>query len=232
MASLLSLLFLVVAAHASLDELIATASNGDLAKDQRQAAFDELVRTGYGDELITKAEDPSTDARQRWVIIRVMGKIHSPPAVAALQRLLTDDISGIRAAAAMALGDTGDAAQAPKIAALLEDPAIIARATAADALALLGSPEAVPYLVRALDDPSNFYRGESLWVRRHFVVALGSCQDKAALPALIRCLDDADATIVDAALVALEQVSGVSWADGRNRAEQIQAWMRWYANQQ
>ncbi len=232
MVSLLPLLFLVVSAQAGLDELIVQASNGDLPQDQRQAAFDDLVRTGYGDELIAMAEDPATDARQRWVIIRVLGKIHSPPGVLALQRLLADDISGIRAAAAMALGDSGDPSQAAKIAALLEDPAVIVRATAADALALLGSPEAVPYLVRALEDPSNFYRGEPLWVRRHFVVALGTSQDKSALPALIRCLDESDANIIDAALVSLEQVSGVSWSDGRNRAEQIQAWMRWYANQQ
>ncbi len=232
MSVILAFLLLSLTAHASLDDLIAKASNGDLPKPERQAAFDELVATGYGDELIAKAEDPTVDAKQRWVIIRVIGKIHSPPGVAALERLLADDISGIRAAAAMALGDTGDEAHAPKIAALLEDPAVIVRATAADALALLGSADAVPYLVRALEDPSNFYRGESLWVRRHFVVALGTPKDKSALPALIRCLDDADPLIVDAALSSLEQVTGVSWADGRSRDEQIQAWMRWYANQQ
>jgi len=231
MASLLPLFFMVLTARAGLDDLVTQASNGDLPKTERQAAFDELVRTGYGDELIALAEDPNHDARQRWVIIRAIGKIHSPPGVQSLERLLADDISGIRAAAAMALGDTGDDAHAPKIAALLEDPAIIVRATAADALALLKSPAAVPYLALALDDPSNFYRGESLWVRRHFVVALGTSQDKSALPSLIRCLDDVDGTIVDAALPALEQVSGVAWADGRNHDEQIQAWKRWYANQ-
>ncbi len=232
MVSLFPILFAALTAHADLGTLIATASDADLSKAQRQAAFDELVETGYGDELIAKAEDPDADARQRWVIIRAIGKIHSPPGVAALERLLADDISGIRAAAAMALGDTGDGAHAPKIAGLLEDPAIIVRASAADALTLLAAPEAVPYLARALDDPSNFYRGESLWVRRHFVVALGAAQDKSALPALVRCLDDADQHIVHASLTALEQVSGVSWADGRSIDEQIQAWQRWYANQQ
>jgi HEAT repeat protein len=232
MASILPVLLLAFAAHAGLDELVTTASNGELPRDQRQAAFDELVKTGYGDDLLAMAEDPAIDAKQRWVIIRAIGKIDSPLGIQALERLLHDDISGIRAAAAMALSDTGDEAHAEKIAALLEDPAVIVRGTAADALTVLGAPAAVPYLARALDDPSNFYRGESLWVRRHIVLALGAAQDKAALPALIRCLDDADSDVVDTALGALEQVSGVSWADGRSRDEQIQAWLRWYANQQ
>jgi HEAT repeat protein len=218
-------------AFAGVETLIDRASDGDLPREQRQAAFDELVRTGYGAELITLAEDSETDARQRWVIIRAIGKIDSPPGREALVRLLRDDISGIRAAAAMALGDSEDHSHAEAIAGLLEDPAVIVRASAADALAQLGASEAVPYLIRALDDPSNFYRGDSLWVRRHYVVALGACNDRAALPALMRCLDDADPHMVDAALVALEQVSGVSWADGRDRREQIEAWKRWWSNQ-
>jgi HEAT repeat protein len=232
MFRLLLPLLLAFPAHAELDRLIEQASNGTLPKDQRQAAFDELVRTGYGDDLIALAENTETDARQRWVIIRALGKIDSPPGREALKRLLKDDISGIRAAAAMALGDSEDHSHAEAIAGLLEDPAVIVRASAADALAALGSSVAVPYLIRALDDPSNFYRGDSLWVRRHYVVALGACNDKGALPTLMRCLDDGDANIVDAALVALEQVSGVSWADGRDRGEQIQAWKRWWSNQQ
>jgi hypothetical protein len=36
---------------------------------------------------------------------------------------------------------------------------------------------------------------------------------------------------VEAAVAALERVSGVSWADGRSQAEQTEAWRRWYANQ-
>ncbi len=232
MASLFPLLLLAISAHAGLDEFVTRASDAELPKVERQAAFDELVKTGYGDELIALAEDPQVDARQRWVIVRAIGKIDSPPGIQALERLLHDEISGIRAAAALALADTGNAAHADKIVPLLEDKAVIVRGTAADALTVLGAPSAVPYLARAMDDPSNFYRGESLWVRRHFVLALGASLDKSALPPLIRCLDDDDSDIVDAALVALEQVSGVSWADGRSREEQIQAWMRWYANQQ
>jgi HEAT repeat protein len=232
MLFLMPFLALILPVQADMEELIANASNPEVERSLRQAAFDELVATGYGDELIAMAEDPAVDARQRWVIIRVIGKIHSPPGVQALQRLLNDDISGIRAAAAMGLADSGDKAHAEKIAGLLQDPAVIVRGSAADALTQLGSRDAVPYLARAMDDPSNFHRGESLWVRRHFVEALGASMDKSALPALIRCLDDGDSDIVDTALHALEKISGVSWADGRSRDEQIQAWLRWYANQQ
>ncbi len=231
MPSLATLLLIAFAAHAEIGDLVTQASDGDLPEADRMAAFEQLVADGYGDELIALAERPEGDARQRWVCIRVLGKIDSPPGIQALERLLHDDISGIRAAAAAALGDAGHREHAEKVAALLEDPAVIVRAAAADALTLLAAPSAVPYLSRALDDPSNFYRGESLWVRRHYVDALGASQDKGALPALVRCLDDGDATVVDAALQALEKVSGVSFADGRTEEEQIQAWQRWYSNQ-
>jgi hypothetical protein len=63
-------------------------------------------------------------------------------------------------------------------------------------------------------------------------VALGASQHKSALPHLVRCLEDGDDSIVAAGLLALEQVSGTSFADDRTRDEQIKAWQRWHANQQ
>lgn len=232
MTPLFAALLLALVAHADIGELVTRASDGELPEADRMTAFEQLVDAGYGDELIALAESAESDARQRWVCIRALGKIDSPPGIQALERLLADDISGIRAAAASALGDAGHTEHALKIAPLLEDPAVIVRAAAADALAQLASAETVPYLGKALEDASNFYRGESLWVRSHYVAALGASKDKNAMPALIRCLDDADPRIVEAALPALEQVSGVSFADGRTPDEQIQAWQRWYANQQ
>lgn len=231
MKALLPLLLLFSLAHADIGELLAQASDAERPEAERMAAFDALVAEGYGPALIQLAEDQSLDARQRYVAVRALGRVDSPPGQEALIRLLADDISGIRAAAAAALGEAHHAEHALKIAALLEDPATIVRAAAADALVSLPEEAVIPYLERALWDPSNFYRGQSLWVRRHFVDALGATGGRAALPSLVRCLQDADSTVVESALAALEKVSGLSWADGRSRDEQIQAWQRWYANQ-
>ncbi len=231
MNSLFVLLVASATAQADLPELLQKASDAELAQADRMQAFEELVEQGYGDTLIAMADDQDLDARQRWVAIRALGRINSPPAVEALVRLLGDEVSGMRAAAAAALADARQKEHAEKVAGLLEDPAVIVRGAAADALAQLQEPRTVPYLERALDDPSNFYRGESLWVRRHYVVALGSIGDKASLPSLIRCLHDADSDVVDATLAALEAVTGRSWADGRSHSEQVAAWTRWYANQ-
>jgi len=229
---LLLLLLQAGPARADLAAALATAADAELSESARMSAFDALVEQGYGEELIRLAEAPDLDARQRYVAIRALGRVNSPPAVDALVRLLSDDVSGLRGAAAAALAEGQHREHAEKIAALLKDSATIVRGAAADALVVLADPAVVPALVVALDDPSNHYRGTSLWVRRHFVAALGATKDRSALPALIRCLDDADAEVVDAALAALPLVSGASWADGRDRQEQIEAWRRWWENQQ
>lgn len=231
MQALLTLLLLLPLARADIADLLASAADSARPEPERMAAFEALVAEGYGPTLIQAAEDPGLDARQRYVAARALGRIDSPPGQQALLRLLGDDVSGIRAAAAAALGEAHHVEHAPKVAALLEDQATIVRVAAADALVQLPSAASVPSLERALWEPSNFYRGQSLWVRRHYVDALGATASRAALPALIRCLDDADATVVEAALAALEQISGVSWAEGRTQLEQLEAWRRWFANQ-
>jgi HEAT repeat protein len=87
-------------------------------------------------------------------------------------------------------------------------------------------------LVEALEDPSNTYRGQSLWVRRHYVEALGQIGSKNALGGLIRALRDEDPAVRSAALEAVERIAGRSYAEGRSRPEQVEAWERWWANQQ
>ncbi len=227
-----SLLLAILPARGDVTELVARAADEDLSRSERMAAFEQTVERGYGDGLIDLATDGQADARQRWVAIRALGRIKSPPASKALMGLLEDEMSGMRAAAASALGDTGGGQATEQIAGLLEDPAVIVRAAAADALAQLGDARAVPYLARALDDPSNHYRGKSLWVRRHFVDALGAIGDRSALPALVRGLEDSDEEVTQASFQALERVTGLSWADGRSQQEQRMAWQRWWAAQE
>jgi len=206
------------------------AADRDLPEAERLAAFEAAAAQGHGDAVRELALDASADPRERWVAIRVLGRVGSPPAVEALQRLLADPSAAIRAAAVAAAADTGRADLAEPVAALLEDPATLVRTAAADALAVFRQPRTVPYLERALDDPTNTYRGQSLWVRRHLVAAMGAIGDGSALPALIRCLDDRDPAVSGAALRALEQVTGLTWADGRTAAEEREAWKRWWAS--
>jgi HEAT repeat protein len=222
---------LALPAHADALAEIRRAADARLAEPERLAAFDAAVAQGYGDAVVDLALDASADPRERWVAIRVLGRVPSPPAVGALRRLLADPAAAIRAAAAAAAADTGRADLAEPVAALLEDPATLVRTASADALGTFRQPRTVPYLERALGDPTNTYRGQSLWVRRHLVAALGAIGDRSALPTLVRCLDDGDPQVAQAALRALEQVTGLSWAEGRDTAQEREAWKRWWSSQ-
>ncbi len=193
------------------------------------AAFERLVQHGSYEvaSIRDAALTAATPARQRWVAVRALGRIKGTDARATLVTLMADDMPAMRAAALSATGDLGDRTLAPKVAELLRDPAIMVRASAAEALGKFRDPRTITALDKALGDPTNHYRGTSLWVRKHYVDALGSIGDKKALPTLLRCLDDHDETVVEATTQALTNIAGFSMADGRDATQEREAWRRW-----
>lgn len=228
---MLTLLLLCSMALAAIEDTVALAANPDISEQERRAAFNEITRdyASSRPQLETLLFDQSADARQRWVTARALGHTRSPHAKQALLRLCDDPMPAMRAAAAGGLGDLGYADTSPRVAELLVDPAIMVRGAAADALGLIGNHSAAPALEAALRDTSNFYRSQSLWVRVHFVHALGEIGAPSSIDALVKTLDDADSAVVDAALVALRKTVGYDFAEGRTRAQHIEAWRRWWA---
>ena len=208
---------------------LAEAADSDIPEAARMAAFDRLVGTGQTN--ITHVRDVATaadaDTRQRWVAIRVLGKVRGDGPRDVLLSLLDDEQPAIRAAATQALGDLGDRNTVPQLIEQLKDPAVIVRAGAAEALGKLGAGDAVSALADALMARDNYYRGSSLWVRAHFVASLGQIGSRDAVPTLLRALDDADVGVQLAAVSAMEQVAGFSYAEGRDAEQQRAAWRRW-----
>jgi hypothetical protein len=229
----LALAFASGPAHADVAEDLVLAANGDAPESTRLLAFDRIVQSGNTsiEHVRGVALDGEGDSRQRWVSIRVLGKVRGDAPKAVLIELLADEQPAIRAAAVQALGDLGDGRTAEPVAALLKDPAVIVRAGAAEALGKLASPSSVQPLADAVSARDNYYRGSSLWVRKHYVVALGEIGSKEAVPALLRCLDDRDEGVRVASVKALESVAGFSYSDGRDPDQQREAWRRWAQSQ-
>ncbi|MDP6932186.1 MAG: HEAT repeat domain-containing protein, partial [Myxococcota bacterium] len=169
--------------------------------------------------------------RQRWVAVRVLGQLGSPQSRDVLVSLLDDGMPALRAAAASGLGDLGDKLVTERLCDLLEDESLLVRATASDALGAIGDARAVEPLARSLAAQDNYYRGQSLWVRRHYVEALGEIGHKTAIPALLQGLDDVDNDVVRASVLAMEDIAGFSYADGRDFEEERRAWQRWASSQ-
>ena len=228
----MSWLFLSLA-FAGIDDDLATAANRELDEAERMQGFNALVLDWktYRHEMEAIALDPEHDARERWVVVRAIGQTHDPSADELLLKLLDDPMPAMRAAAVSALGDVGDKEHAAAIAPLLKDDAMFVRASAADALGQIRDEQSAKWLESALADTSNYYRGSSLWVRVHYVAALGAIGSDTSVPALIACFDDADPQVVAAALLSLKSIVGFDFAEGRSQEEHVEAWRRWYANQ-
>lgn len=227
----LTLLLPGLALGGPVEDRLGVAANGNLPEAERMQAFNRLVMdwSTARPQLEAIARDSSADARERWVAIRIMGQTNDKAAVAILKDLCADPMPAVRAAAAAALGDLGYKEASPTVAGLLSDEAVIVRAAAADALGLIEDERSAEALERALGDTSNYYRGSSLWVRVHYVDALGKIGARSSVPALVACFEDRDPAVRAASLEALREIVGYDFAEGRTEAEHMEAWRRWAA---
>lgn len=222
-----TLLFLVGSALAGVAEDVEFAADSNKPLELRQAAFARLHEEAAVPTLLRMAKDKDTTPPRRWVAVRALGLNPAPEALAALLEFLESENAPTRIAALAALGERKDRTTSGRVAGRLEDKALLVKQAAADALGKIGDPATIPDLERALAHPSGTYRGTSMWVRRHYVEAMGAIGTTDAIAPLSAALDDVDPAVVDAAVKGLEKVAGFSYAQGRTRAEEIEAWTRW-----
>ena len=222
------MLTLLTTVWAGPAEDLETASSKTMEYSVRMEAFQRLVDLGAMDmSLVTSvAQNEEADARQRWVSIRVLGKIGGDRAKTVLINLSTNPMPAIRSAASAAMGDHGSQDFIPYLMERVQDSAVIVRAAASQALAQCGDKRAVEVLSQALLDKKNTFRGRSIWVRKYFVEALGDIGSTSAYPALLRAIDDPDEAVASAVLPALEKIAGFSYSEGRSSVQEKEAWRR------
>jgi len=230
---ILSSILFALAAWAGPVQDLSQAADQDLPEEARKEAFERLVAAGGTDIGVVSrvAVDDEGDTRKRWVAIRALGQIRGDRAKELLVQLTENAEPAIRTAAVQAIGDIGDNRMSPTLIEKLSDPAVIVRAGAAEALCKVGDQSAVTSLDKALRSRTNFYRGSSLWVRKHYVAALGCIGGRESIPVLLRAIQDADPSVQSSAVLAFREVAGFSYAEGRSPEEEIAAWKRWGADQ-
>ena len=209
------------------------AANTEVPPDQREAAFDRVVDLGRTDmsTVLELASSTDTEMSVRWVSIRALGKIGGEGTHQLLPILMTAAEAPVRAAGVSAAGDLKDRRHSNLAITLLEDPAIMVRASAAEALGKIGDPAAITALSKALEAKDGYYRGSSLWVRKHYVQAMGEIGHRSAYPPLLLALGDSDSDVVSAAVLSLEEISGNSFSEGREFPQEVEAWRRWLSSQ-
>ena len=127
------------------------------------------------------------------------------------------------------LGLVGDKRAIPSLESALEDKAMMVRAAAADALGGLRQPASADALGKALNNPANFRGGQSLFVRKHIVDAIGSIGSRSSLELLVSSIEDADPAVQLSARNALTRITGESFGRGSSvTAEETDAWKTWW----
>src|SRR5207249_2352076 len=190
------------------------ASDTQMDEPPTQSAFDRIVGLDAGaiPRLATVLKDGNARFDQRWVSARALGRIGGKPATKILRSTLqTDRFSMVRLAAIQALKDLNDPGSYEDFLKCLSDEALVVRSAAADALGTLGDARAVDPLTKALNREDNYYKGRSLWVRRHIVAALGAIESRSSVKTLIKALDDPDPMVTREAVSALERVTKVTF---------------------
>lgn len=220
-----------------VDQTLARIADKETDEISDKADFDRLLELDAAaiPRLSKVLADGNARYDHRWVCARALGRIGGPKATEALRGTLEKDkFSMMRLAAIHGLKDINDAGSFDAMVKALKDEAMVVRSAAADALGALGDPRAVKPLVDALDREDNFYRGRSLWVRRHIVDALGKIESRAAVAVFIDKLDDADTGVALSAINGLERVTKVSFRVPAANQEEWRVrtapkWKSWWA---
>jgi DNA-binding MarR family transcriptional regulator len=157
-----------------------------------------LSGLGRGDRLhlLGRLARAGTNA-ERAAAVQALGALREPAAAAELGQLvaeLGDD--GLRAAAAVALGRSGDQLAAPMLRDIVATGSSVMRAAAADALGVLGDGEATEVLATLTAYPSTPVRAAA-------ARALGRIGEPAGVDALAAFLMDADRSVRARARTAL-----------------------------
>lgn len=178
----------------------ATAQVISASDQERSAAMDYLARHATDSDVaqlgaILLGDDP---AERRVYTCYALEQIKSPKAVPALIAALDEPNWLIQKGAIRALGRIGDPRAADPVLAVLkragttQSPSDI-RLAAASAFAELKNPAAVPVLLDLVVYGNPEQKGDSIDLNRAVADALGYQGDLAALPVLVRLLDDGQA---------------------------------------
>jgi HEAT repeat protein len=152
----------------------------------------------------------SDDKCQRMEAVQALGKIKEDNSVNALINTLDDDNPEIRLQVAKSLGEIGDIAVDPLIAALKIEEGNTRR-YATYALKEIGDSSAVLSLIRALKD-------EDWGVRKFAAISLGDIGDEKAVDPLIELLEDEDYGVKVAATRALGDIGDEKAVDPIKKA--------------
>lgn len=194
----------------------AAAALNDVSPTVRAAAAHAILSLPNHEAatlLLPLLKDKSEFVRRE--VAFALGATRHPSALADLIDLLNRDKKpSVRAAAAIALGEIGDAAAVSALTQIIagggskkqkskgDEEEFVVR-SAVRSLGQIGSRTAVSVLIGALENESN-----SIDTRREAAIALGRLGDTAALPALNAAFQaNADPYLSEAARIAVRQIN-------------------------
>ena len=176
------------------------------------------------------AFDPTQPLFIRWRAITTIGNVFPEKAYPVLEKALVDSRWFLRNAAILALPSVSKSDAIKWSVKLLDDRALVVRTAAVQTLTKLKAKTAEPILWEKLKSSENYYRGKSLWVRKHIARALGELASSSSLIKFIHLLKDSDERVQKQAILGLERLTGKKLSRrSAPVAEQKVAWENWWS---
>lgn len=151
-------------------------------RDQAQPAESTLVAMGEKAVPYLVERLNTQDAREKWTLIRILGKI-GPPAVKPLIGQLDNQNKDVVELSIRILGDIKDTTEIPPLIKLLTRDNYNVRSDVCEALGKIGSKSAFQELSLRMEDTVEV-------VRKSAAVALGRIKDNRTIPYLVKGLSD------------------------------------------
>ena len=218
-------------------EQLALIANPLMPEERAQRLFDQFIarREEILPTVAAVYRDAGSSDMENWVAARILGRIGGKPAMRTLMAGVDSPRIITRLGAVSGLGLLAEKESAQALEKALFDKAATVRAYAADALAVMQNRSSAVALSDALNLPANFFRGKSMFVRRHIIEALGEVGSIQAIDVLIDTLQDPEPDLSIAASTALTKITGTTFRDPTIPPEaaptqsEIAQWKSWWS---
>ena len=185
---------------------------------------------GRYDEIRALAFNAEQNMELRWRALLALPRLQPKRAVVDLDAALKSKEWFMRSSALLGWQSLGREPARARAESALKDKALMVRATAVDILADIGDTASAPTLWSALNDRNNYMNQQSLFIRRRIVEALSAMERAGSEAKFVAILADADSTLHEPAILALERLTGRRLGQVREATQLKKGrWQKWWA---
>ena len=178
-------------------------------------------------ELQKIAKNNNKDLNLRWRAITTLGMMYPKSALPLLEKFLSSKKWFLRNASLLALSHGNRSRLKHWLNRSLKDKSLIVRTTAVQIIERLRLREFKSKLWQGLYQRGNFYKKESLWIRKYMARALSKMATSDYLPKFARLINDKDHRLHPYTIRSLETLTQIKFPEEKSFVDKTKRWRKW-----